>query len=209
MTISKELINQISEQVEQVNPNNRVKYLHLRKDVILEDASVNLVENFFLTLDEKTFNGKNYLSANFGDSITDHRINFDAVTVAYKQNENGDLDAVVVFKSPNDEYRKDVGRKLADTVLNLYVNSDNKVYHWCHTDHYGYHVALITISVADFAGDELAGIIPSHVLGKLTVSDLCNSLVTRELKSHVYTLISHVTFRSKEFMNFVPEYNFQ
>lgn len=214
MTISQELIAQLSEQpVEKTNPNNRTKYLHLRKEIMLQDNVVGLThrQTFNLSLDEKTFNGADRLAVKFGDgAYSSHHLNFDAATVAYKQNDAGDLDVVVVFKSANDEYRKDVGRKLAETVLNLYLNVDSKVNVWHHTDHYGYHAMVLTMPISDFTGDDIQNIIPTHILGKLAVSDLKNSLVVNSIKFQVYGMIGYlVTHTASGYSAWVPEYNFR
>lgn len=205
MAISQEMINQLSEPIqEKSNPNNRVKYLHLRKDIILNETQG------YLTFDRKTFNGKNHIVSRFGEQLgDDHRISFDAVTVAYKQNESGDLDLALVFKSPNDEYRKSVGRNLADVVLNRYLNMPNKAYQSYHTDHYGFHALILTIPVADFIGDATFSILPPNKLGKLTVCELRNSLVTQFIKENVYGMLAAMAnYNHNGGSIFMPTYKF-
>lgn len=191
MTISQELINQLSESEKpQTNPNNRLKYLHIRKDIILQELAKAAV-----TLDGVTFNGKPFMTSRFQDSNDNKiEIRFDAVSVAYKQNENGDLDYAFVLKSPKDEYVKRIGRNLSDTVLALYMNlpDQQKSYITHYTDHYGYHAFVGTIPVSDIL-DDVTQVLPPSVTGKIAVSDIRNSVIVGVLKNVVYGFIHYTS----------------
>jgi hypothetical protein len=199
MTISNELIKavarNINEQPDQ-NPNDRVKYIHIRKDVLLND--------FDVSLDGKTFNGRDHMKAKFFPMLRDSdgnvklntvTFNFDAFTFAYKQNDNGDLDVAIVFKSPKDEYRKRIGAELANTVLQRYLNSNKKAYEVHYTDVCGYHAFVYTIETADIVRNNF--ILPESYTRKLSVSDLKNSLVLGILKDNAHQLLKGINIDSK------------
>lgn len=185
MTISQALVEQISEQPP--HPNNRVKYLHLRKSILLTETGRNL------SLDETTFNGKNHLTIKFTHSTEENvserlrRINFDAITVAYKENKAGDLDIAIVFKSPKDDYVKKIGNSLANNALEKYLEVDDKVYMWHYSPEEISHAFVLTLSLHSIAWHE--NIFPHHLLKNATVSDVRNSLVTQKVKEAVFELL--------------------
>jgi len=204
MTISQALIEQLQEQESvKANPNNRLKYLHLRKDIILEELQE-------VSLDGKTFNGKPYLTSRIriNDPEQEIAIRFDAVTVAYKQNQDGDLDFAFVLKSHKDEYVKSTGRKLADTILGVYTNNVNKTFGASYTHHYGYHAFVGTYPLQDILGDTV-DVLPPGVTGKLTVSDIRNSLIVGKLKDVVYDLIKYTTDPSNPYFAWVYNIHIQ
>lgn len=179
--ISQEQINQVAAQLP--HPNDRVKYIHLRKDILLEELQ-------YISIDGKTFNGKNYLTATFGIEGADEyvRIRYDAMTVAYKQNQNGDIDVAVAFKSPNDDYVKRIGNSLAGIALSRYLESTNKGNHNIMFGfEEGYYTILFTLKTQDILeANEVGESLPIGLINKITASDLKNSLVVQTIKGNIY-----------------------
>lgn len=121
--------------------------------------------------------------------------NFNAMTVAYKQNKYGALSYSVVFKAPNQTpYSKRIGYNMAAIALDKYISVDDSKAEKAEvhfSDDYGYTAILGTIP-NEVIKACVADVLPPHVLNSFTVADMKNDFVNSLVERMVIHVINSI-----------------
>ncbi|HET8685185.1 MAG TPA: hypothetical protein VFM18_00815 [Methanosarcina sp.] len=190
MTISQELIEQTKQQKQDI------KFIHIKKEDLLCDYQ-------HVTLDGLTFNGKNHLWVGVETSAinkdgpvsfweyVDRSFKFDGISVAYTEDNNGDLAICFVLKSPKDQYNKRVGNNLTSVALLSYLGT-SPTHELSMYSPYEYVTFVKTISITNLVNeDEFA--MPYGYLQTVGVSALRNAYVMQRVKEEIeHFLIRYV-----------------
>lgn len=199
MTISQELIEQTKQRKQDI------KFIHLKKEDIMCEFTR------YTTLDGLTFNGKNHLWAGIetthvfddeehgvsGFDYQDRHFKFDGISVAYTEDNNGDLAICFVLKSPKDQYKKRAGNNLTGVALIKYLETA-PVNELSVFEPYEYVTFVKTIPITDLVNeDEFA--MPYGYLQKIGVSALRNAHVMRRVKEEIQHFLARYVQHQKRY----------
>lgn len=170
------------EQIEAVKKQKAdIKYIHYQKNDLLCDFTR------VFTLDGVTFNGKNHATLRL-DIVNDFdydpvKIKFDALTVAYAEDKNGDLAVSIVFKSPKDQYVKKIGASMAGVALSKYLDGDSVSFP--HVFRPFEYISFVLTIPFESVVDADNSILPFGYLQKLGISGLRNAVVMSKVKEEI------------------------
>lgn len=181
MTISQELIEQTKQQKQDI------KFIHIKKENLLCDYTQHV------TLDGLTFNGKNHLWAGISTTKSnedgyfidyqDRHFKFDGISVAYTEDNNGDLAICFVLKSPKDQYNKRIGNNMTSVALIKYLETA-PVNELSVFEPYEYVTFVKTISITNLVNEDEFEM-PYGYLQKVGVSALRNAYVMQRVKEEI------------------------
>lgn len=171
--------------------------MKLPKCIHMQKADLMAKFSRYLTLDGKTFNGSDHLTARFwtidqenSEDYNLHRIKFDGLTVAYGADSDGNLSIALVLKSPADEYVKRIGRQMSSIALMCYNDQPNRYFDfWTMHAPLGYLSFATSVSIDELLAD--VELFPNTMLDKITADDLRNSYLMDVVEKKVEQFIRY------------------